>query len=127
MVNERKMERTYDRGNERMNIQSDGGIIWNERKEGRIYAKRGGKWIKKWGEQGTKGIVKCTSFSALDQAGRFVKEQISRMTKVLSPHHVLSLHHEIIGSTALWSGTNKNRDASTGPLARPFARGKVNF
>ena len=35
---------------------------------------------------------------------------------------------------ALWSGTNKNRDVSTGPLARPFARslapltrGKVNF
>ena len=34
----------------------------------------------------------------------------------------------------LWSGTNKNRDVSTGPLARPFARslapltrGKVNF
>ena len=34
--------------------------------------------------------------------------------------------------TALWSGTNKNRDVSTGPLARPFAhslapltRGKV--
>ena len=34
---------------------------------------------------------------------------------------------------ALWSGTNKNRDVSTGPLARPFAhfahslaRGKVN-
>ena len=24
--------------------------------------------------------------------------------------------------TALWSGTNKNRDVSTGPLARPFAR-----
>ena len=23
---------------------------------------------------------------------------------------------------ALWSGTNKNRDVSTGPLARPFAR-----
>ena len=23
---------------------------------------------------------------------------------------------------ALWSGTNKNRDGSTGPLARPFAR-----
>ena len=22
---------------------------------------------------------------------------------------------------ALWSGTNKNRDVSTGPLARPFA------
>ena len=35
---------------------------------------------------------------------------------------------------ALWSETNKNRDVSTGPLARPFARslapltrGKVNF
>ena len=35
---------------------------------------------------------------------------------------------------ALWSGTNKNRDVNTGPLARPFARslapltrGKVNF
>ena len=27
---------------------------------------------------------------------------------------------------ALWSGTNKNRDVSTGPLARPFARRKVN-
>ena len=34
----------------------------------------------------------------------------------------------------LWSGTNENRDVSTGPLARPFARslapltpGKVNF
>ena len=26
------------------------------------------------------------------------------------------------GGGALWSGTNKNRDASTGPLARPFAR-----
>ena len=25
-------------------------------------------------------------------------------------------------SSALWSGTNKNRDVSTGPLARPFAR-----
>ena len=24
--------------------------------------------------------------------------------------------------SALWSGTNKNRDVSTGPLARPFAR-----
>ena len=23
---------------------------------------------------------------------------------------------------ALWSGSNKNRDVSTGPLARPFAR-----
>ena len=30
------------------------------------------------------------------------------------------------GVAALWSGTNKNRDVSTGPLARPFARGKVN-
>ena len=35
---------------------------------------------------------------------------------------------------SLWSRTNKNRDVSTGPLARPFARllalltrGKVNF
>ena len=28
---------------------------------------------------------------------------------------------------ALWSGTNKNRDVSTGPLARPFARGKENY
>ena len=25
-------------------------------------------------------------------------------------------------SIALWSGTNKNEDVSTGPLARPFAR-----
>ena len=25
-------------------------------------------------------------------------------------------------AAALWSGTNKNRDVSTGPLARPFAR-----
>ena len=25
-------------------------------------------------------------------------------------------------ATALWSGTDKNRDVSTGPLARPFAR-----
>ena len=25
-------------------------------------------------------------------------------------------------AVALWSGTNKNRDVSTGPLARPFAR-----
>ena len=25
-------------------------------------------------------------------------------------------------SNTLWSGTNKNRDVSTGPLARPFAR-----
>ena len=25
-------------------------------------------------------------------------------------------------TTSLWSGTNKNRDVSTGPLARPFAR-----
>ena len=24
-------------------------------------------------------------------------------------------------NAALWSGTNKNRDVSTGPLARPFA------
>ena len=24
--------------------------------------------------------------------------------------------------SALWSGTNKNRDVSTGPIARPFAR-----
>ena len=37
-------------------------------------------------------------------------------------------------AAALWSGTNKSRDVSTGPLARPFARslapltrGKVNF
>ena len=28
----------------------------------------------------------------------------------------------IIPSSALWSGTNMNRDVSTGPLARPFAR-----
>ena len=53
--------------------------------------------------------------------------------------------HSVDGSHALWSGTNKNRDVSTGPLARPFAhsfapltrslahfahslaRGKVNF
>ena len=28
---------------------------------------------------------------------------------------------------ALWSGINKNRDVSTGSLARPFARGKVNY
>ena len=27
-----------------------------------------------------------------------------------------------VGAGALWSGTNKNRDVSTGPLARPFAR-----
>ena len=27
---------------------------------------------------------------------------------------------------ALWSITAKNTDCSTGPLARPFARGKVN-
>ena len=73
MVNERKMERTYDRGNERMNIQSDGGIIWNERKEGRIYAKRGGKWIKRWGEQGTKGIVKCTSFFSVRSSWKICK------------------------------------------------------
>ena len=26
------------------------------------------------------------------------------------------------GGGALWSGTNKNRDVSTGPLARPFSR-----
>ena len=26
---------------------------------------------------------------------------------------------------AEWSGTTKNQDVSTGPLARPFARGKV--
>ena len=26
------------------------------------------------------------------------------------------------GGNALWSGTSKNRDVSTGPLARPFAR-----
>ena len=32
-----------------------------------------------------------------------------------------------IDVNALWSGTNKNRDVSTGPLARPFARGKVNY
>ena len=36
-----------------------------------------------------------------------------------------------VSTDALWSGTNKNRDVSTGPLARPFAhslaRGKVNF
>ena len=25
-------------------------------------------------------------------------------------------------AAALWSGTNKNRDVNTGPLARPFAR-----
>ena len=38
-----------------------------------------------------------------------------------------------IRTGALWSGTNRNRDVSTGPLARPFARslapltrGKVN-
>ena len=31
------------------------------------------------------------------------------------------------GGSALWSGTNKNQDVSTGPLALPFARGKVNF
>ena len=37
-------------------------------------------------------------------------------------------------TAALWSGTNINRDVSTGPLARPFARslppltrGKVNY
>ena len=42
-----------------------------------------------------------------------------------------SAHHT---TAALWSGTNKNRDVSTGPLSRPFARslaplthGKVNF
>ena len=28
---------------------------------------------------------------------------------------------------ALWSGTNKNRDVSTGPLARPFARSLAPF
>ena len=27
-----------------------------------------------------------------------------------------------VGADALWSGTNKYRDVSTGPLARPFAR-----
>ena len=27
-------------------------------------------------------------------------------------------HEEVV----LWSGTNKNRDISTGPLARPFTR-----
>ena len=27
-----------------------------------------------------------------------------------------------LDANALWSGTNKNRDVSTGPLARPFAR-----
>ena len=31
-------------------------------------------------------------------------------------------HREEIHGDALWSGTNKNRDVSTGPLARPFAR-----
>ena len=30
-------------------------------------------------------------------------------------------------SVVLWSGTNKNRDVSTGPLARPLTRGKVIF
>ena len=28
------------------------------------------------------------------------------------------------GGGALWSGTNKNRNVSTGPLASPFARGE---
>ena len=31
----------------------------------------------------------------------------------------VEMEHETEG--ALWSGTNKNRDVSTGPLARPFA------
>ena len=30
-------------------------------------------------------------------------------------------HAEAAAAAALWSGTNKNRDVSTGPLARPFA------
>ena len=30
--------------------------------------------------------------------------------------------HAYSPTIALWSGTNKNRDVSTGPLARPFAR-----
>ena len=29
------------------------------------------------------------------------------------------------GTNALWSGINKNRDVSTGPLARPFTRSLV--
>ena len=28
----------------------------------------------------------------------------------------------VIDNVTLWSGTNKNRDVSPGPLARPFAR-----
>ena len=31
------------------------------------------------------------------------------------------------GIDPLWSGTNKNRDVSTGPLARPFARTAHSF
>ena len=31
------------------------------------------------------------------------------------------------GRDALWSGANKNRDVSTGPLACPFARSLAHF
>ena len=32
-----------------------------------------------------------------------------------------SRHHLLLHASALWSGTNKERHVSTGPLARPFA------
>ena len=39
------------------------------------------------------------------------------------PDHSAVVHTmESKKGVALWSGTNKNRDLSTGPLARPFAR-----
>ena len=36
--------------------------------------------------------------------------------------HVSPLSGSPLATSELWSGTNKNRDVSTGPLARPFAR-----
>ena len=45
---------------------------------------------------------------------KFSKKMIKKMIK--------KAEIEMVAGGALWSGKNKNRDVSTGPHARPFAR-----
>ena len=69
-------------------------------------------WYKKFGEVGSNDHALFTCWKILSPPKRINKTFISFLVKKRVK--------------ALWSITAKNTDWSTGPLARPFARGKVN-
>ena len=51
--------------------------------------------------------------------GRTIKRDLFRGGAFIATHAVFGAGFQ--RAVALWSGTSKNRDVSTGPLARPFA------